>query len=429
MARVVLDPGHGGDRTIAGDSSWNNAVGPAGTLEKHLALDLGQRCGDLLQAAGHDVRLTRAADVNLRLRERAAAAKGFRADAFVSIHLNASSGHNAQGTETLVHTHHSPRSAALSLAVQDAVLGATGLTDRNRAYSPSRIKPMSLGVLRPDRHDPATAGCLVEVSFLDRADEERRLQDPTYRDRIARALADGIAAFVGPAVSSVPQDRVEAGDAIELAALEAPGQPTVEALLGLDDVQGAIGALTEPEAADVEEAPGIPAGTFSRAFVENTGPPLALIANEAQWPHLSDFVQFIDGLRLRHFTADEFLFMGKAHQSGRCRGLNTYPPPHLWRNIIHTALMVDAIRAELGAPIRITSCYRSPAYNRCVGGAADSRHLHFDAIDFVCRTGTPEIWRRVAAHLRDSDPRFVGGIGASAAGVVHIDTRGRPADW
>lgn len=85
MARIVLDPGHGGDRTIPGDSSWNNAVEPAGTLEKHLALAMGVRCGDLLQAAGHDVRLTRTADVNLRLRERAAAAKSFRVDAFVSI--------------------------------------------------------------------------------------------------------------------------------------------------------------------------------------------------------------------------------------------------------------------------------------------------------------------------------------------------------
>jgi N-acetylmuramoyl-L-alanine amidase len=92
--------------------------------------------------------------------------------------------------------------------------------------------------------------------------------------------------------------------------------------------------------------------------------------------------------------------------------------------------MIDAIRQELGAPIRITSCFRSPAYNACVGGAPSSTHLQFNAIDFTCRSGTPEIWRRVAARVRASDRRFAGGIGVyPSTGFLHIDTRGSNADW
>lgn len=430
MARIVLDPGHGGSQTIQGDSTWNNAVGPTGTLEKNLTLDLALRADPLLRAAGHDVRLTRATDVNLRLRDRAAIARQFRAHVFVSIHFNGSAGHNAQGTETLVHLNHSNPSARLSLAVQDALLPVTGLADRNRAFSPTRIKPQSLGVLRPDSHDPATAACLVEVSFLDRADEERRLQSPQYLKDVASALARGIDAFAGPAAGSLGESETDAGDAIEIAARETPGQPSVPALLGLDVSDVPPGSAPAPETDDRLESPGIPTSPFPRSFLNNSGPGLAILAGQPAWPDLPDFVQFISALGLRHFAPDEFLVLGAANKSGKCRALNSYPPRQLWNNIANSARMIEAIRHELGAPIRITSCFRSPAYNACIGGAPSSAHLLFNAIDFTCRSGTPEIWRRVAARVRASDPRFSGGIGVyPATGFLHIDTRGSNADW
>jgi N-acetylmuramoyl-L-alanine amidase len=120
MARIVVDPGHGGAATILGDSTWNNAVGPNGTLEKNLTLDVGLRVDKILRDRGHDVRLTRSTDVNLRLRDRAKVARDLRAHAFVSIHFNGSIGHNAQGTETLVHTNFSRASAKLSLSAARA---------------------------------------------------------------------------------------------------------------------------------------------------------------------------------------------------------------------------------------------------------------------------------------------------------------------
>src|SRR5262245_36208433 len=124
MATIVLDPGHGGSATIPNDSTWNNAQGPGGTLEKNLTLDVGLRARDLLVAKGHTVLMTRSTDVNLRLKDRAKVAKDVGAPVFVSIHFNGSTGHNAQGTETLVHTDYSSRSARLSLKVQDAMLVA-----------------------------------------------------------------------------------------------------------------------------------------------------------------------------------------------------------------------------------------------------------------------------------------------------------------
>ncbi|MBY0298122.1 MAG: N-acetylmuramoyl-L-alanine amidase [Methylobacterium sp.] len=432
MARVVIDPGHGGSKTIPNDSTWNNAVGPNGTLEKNLTLDIGKRAAVALTKAGHSVQLTRSTDVNLKLADRARVARAFKAHAFVSIHLNGSDKHNAQGTETLVHTNHSVHSAKLSLAVQDAVLTATGLADRNKKFDPqTRIKPQKLGVLNPASHDAATAACLLEVSFLDRADEEKRLQDPKYLDAIAQAIADGVTAYAGAVVpATVAAMEAEVGDAIELAALDATLLPDTVGFLGLDGVAIDAAHAPAPGTADLDEAPGRPAGLFSVQFVNNTGSALELVAAEVKPSDFTDLVGFIQSLKLRYFTPDELLFLGASNRSGSCKGTNYFPGKDKWNNIVNTVRMLDLIRDDLGSPIRILSCYRSPEYNTCIGGEPGSLHMEFNAIDFTCASGTPEIWRRVANRIRLSDPAFTGGIGVyPGRGFVHIDTRGQLADW
>src|SRR5262245_52125384 len=104
MAIVVIDPGHGGAGKVGG-SSGNNATSPSGLLEKDLTLAVARHARAALDARGHDVRLTRDADVNLSLVDRAAVAKSARADTFVSIHFNGFGDNTVQGTETWVHQH------------------------------------------------------------------------------------------------------------------------------------------------------------------------------------------------------------------------------------------------------------------------------------------------------------------------------------
>ncbi|KRE17896.1 hypothetical protein ASE63_01480 [Bosea sp. Root381] len=425
----MIDPGHGGHATIPGDSTWNNAVGPAGTLEKTLTLDLGIAVAERLHAAGHSVLLTRDSDVNLRLRDRAKVARESLADAFVSIHFNGSRGHDAQGSETLVHLNYSTRSAELSLAVQDAVLRATQLDDRNTSFDRRRrIKPQSLGVLNPAYHAANTAACLLEVSFLDRADEEQRLKAPAYRAAIAQAIADGIEAYTGKATTRVPVAVADLGDAIEVAVANEPGINSPEMLLGLDKAEWAAGP--DDGTADPDEEVRMPPKAFSQAFVLGNGPAFALLPRDKDWPLLDEFVGFIAALRLDHFQPDEFLEFGGMNGSGKCKGKNDFPPKDLWENIRHTAKMLDAIRADIGAPVRILSCYRAPAYNDCVRGESRSLHMEFNAIDFTCAVGTPETWRRIAAKLRDKHTDFTGGIGVyPERHFVHIDTRRRVANW
>lgn len=103
QAVVVVDPGHGGPRNIGG-------VGPQGTREKEIVLDIARRVRDLLTSA-HQVDwetgdiydggpippagraiLTRTgadADYEVQLDARAAIANATNAQALVSIHANA----------------------------------------------------------------------------------------------------------------------------------------------------------------------------------------------------------------------------------------------------------------------------------------------------------------------------------------------------
>ena len=185
---VVIDPGHGGTRSVGG-SNGNNAKGPKGTLEKDLTLSISLMVGGLLANLGHDVKFTRAKDTNLGLADRAAVAKDAGATIFVSIHLNGFHDASVQGSETLVAPNASPDSIRLAESIQRSVVDELGHRDRG-------VKPQSLGVLRPERHLATTAACLVEPCFLTNPDEEARLQTESYQLRIATAIATGIAHFV-----------------------------------------------------------------------------------------------------------------------------------------------------------------------------------------------------------------------------------------
>lgn len=144
----------------------------------------------------------------------------------------------------------------------------------------------------------------------------------------------------------------------------------------------------------------------------------------------AEFEQFIrDNTDLRHFSPRELLFRGGAHGNRRSRGfgLNGDPPQELWEKILPTIKVLDRLRAELRAPIRIISAYRTPAYNRAIGGALHSYHTRFQAIDFTASRGSPSVWAQELKEMRHDD-EFDGGIGLYRT-FVHVDTRGWNADW
>lgn len=130
---------------------------------------------------------------------------------------------------------------------------------------------------------------------------------------------------------------------------------------------------------------------------------------------------------IEHFNWKELLFKGASHARFKS---NTDPDPSLYPNVVPLVNLLEKIRQEVGAPVRLLSIYRSPDYNRDVGGAASSRHMQFDAADFEvlgAGAGNSDRWYKIAKRLRDKG-EFKGGIGVYKT-FVHVDTRGTNTFW
>ncbi|WP_170333082.1 D-Ala-D-Ala carboxypeptidase family metallohydrolase [Ruegeria arenilitoris] len=130
---------------------------------------------------------------------------------------------------------------------------------------------------------------------------------------------------------------------------------------------------------------------------------------------------------IEHFNWRELLEKGASNTG---TGINSDPPETLYRNVVPLLNALDKIRKEVGAPVKLISVYRNPAYNAHVGGAENSRHMQFDAADFQVlgnNVGSPKDWSAIAKQLR-KEGVFEGGVGTYRT-FVHIDTRGTRADW
>jgi uncharacterized protein YcbK (DUF882 family) len=132
------------------------------------------------------------------------------------------------------------------------------------------------------------------------------------------------------------------------------------------------------------------------------------------------FEKWAKGLQLRYISPSELLT--KIDNPG-----NTLPPEDMWKNIVRPAQILDMLRESFQKPVSIHSTYRSPAYNTGVGGASQSQHLQFNAIDFSISGVTPgRCFNRLQAW-RDAG-LWKGGLGKYPT-FVHIDERGNDSTW
>lgn len=134
------------------------------------------------------------------------------------------------------------------------------------------------------------------------------------------------------------------------------------------------------------------------------------------------FQKELNKRNIKYFTADEVFYKGA---SDRKLKLNTEPPEELWNNIWKTIEVADKARHKHGKPIKINSAYRSPKYNKAVGGASKSFHTGFSALDL--RTTAPKQLHKILLEMRNKG-EFKGGLGLYPT-FVHVDTRGYNADW
>lgn len=85
-----------------------------------------------------------------------------------------------------------------------------------------------------------------------------------------------------------------------------------------------------------------------------------------------------DVSRIRYFNPSELL----SSPTAQSRGIANWPCDFgVYRNLYLLAFYLDVVRSKYGAPIVITSGYRSPALNKAVGGVNNSKHLRGIAVD------------------------------------------------
>lgn len=84
-------------------------------------------------------------------------------------------------------------------------------------------------------------------------------------------------------------------------------------------------------------------------------------------------------LRTKYFTLSELTYSSTATN----RGWSNTPTPVALSNLHRLMVYLDEIREAYGAPIRVSSGYRSPRLNKAVGGVPDSQHLYGLAADLV----------------------------------------------
>jgi N-acetylmuramoyl-L-alanine amidase len=216
---IVIDPGHGGKDT--------GAIGPRGSREKDIVLDIALRLRRLLaDRLGAHVIMTRTDDTFVPLEERTGIAKTAQADFFISIHVNAAQQARATGVETYYLSREpSDGDARASAARENLVMNLEGIgaaeqeglkailwdmaqtlhIRESSALAEILLEDLGRGLrveTRGVKHGPfvvlMTAGMpstLVEVGFLSNPQVERRLQEETFRQQIAAALSQGIEKF------------------------------------------------------------------------------------------------------------------------------------------------------------------------------------------------------------------------------------------
>ena len=111
----------------------------------------------------------------------------------------------------------------------------------------------------------------------------------------------------------------------------------------------------------------------------------------------------------------------------KCRD-GTHVPDELMPNLLELVENLQIIRDHIGKPIHVISGYRTPKYNRKIGGARKSQHMKAKAADIVIRGMSPIEVRAIVLNLIKEKKIKKGGVGLYKS-FVHYDVRGWNARW
>src|SRR5205085_2470545 len=214
---IVIDPGHGGKEV--------GAIGPGGLMEKEATLSLCRKLAAALESKLKTrVVLTRTDDSVVPLDQRTSIANQYKADLFLSVHMNAAIVRGAHGAETyflsleasdelakkaaetenaaartataaaanpssdlklilwdLAQQEYLNESSKLATDIQEEMNRITGVTNRGVKQAPFRVL---VGATMP--------AALVEVAFITNAEEEKKINSDEFQKTVVDALTTAV---------------------------------------------------------------------------------------------------------------------------------------------------------------------------------------------------------------------------------------------
>ena len=221
LVTITLDPGHGGEDP--------GAVGRGGTYEKNVTLAVARRLKARIDAEPNmRAVLTRDSDFFVPLQMRVQKARRVQSDLFLSIHADAWVKPDARGSSVFVLSERGASSTqarmlaqrendadlvgGVNLSAKDLFLART-LLDLSQTATISdslklgkyllgelgsvntlhktSVEQAGFAVLKA----PDIPSALIETAFISNPDEERRLNDDAYQDKLADAIVRGVRQF------------------------------------------------------------------------------------------------------------------------------------------------------------------------------------------------------------------------------------------
>lgn len=218
LVTIVLDPGHGGEDP--------GAIGRGGSYEKNVTLSVARRLKEKIDATPNMRSvLTRDGDYFIPLHQRVQKARRVQADLFVSVHADAFIKPTARGSSVFVLSENGASSSAarwlankenaadliggVNIGVKDPYLARTlldlsqtatindslklggavlGELGRINTLHKGQVEQAGFAVLKA----PDIPSILIETAFISNPEEEKKLNDEAYQDRMAEAILTGI---------------------------------------------------------------------------------------------------------------------------------------------------------------------------------------------------------------------------------------------
>ena len=222
LVTIAVDAGHGGEDP--------GARGSRGTREKHVTLTIARKLKSLIDAEPNmRAMLTRDGDYFIELGARVEKAQLVKADLFVSIHADAFIKPHVRGSSVFALSERGASSTAAQWLARGEnradLIGGVNLARKRDRYLEMTLNDLSLtaqvndslklaravlgelgGVNPLHKGSVEQAGfavlkssipsILVETAFISNPDEEARLNDAAYQEKIARAILRGIKGYV-----------------------------------------------------------------------------------------------------------------------------------------------------------------------------------------------------------------------------------------